>query len=89
MLRSSPLLDAELEVTPEQGDQYVNAEILLLREEEMARGGITCQKCDAYCFSVGRSNKNPILDPPFYEVEFQDGEMTELVAIIIAESMHT
>ena len=33
-----PMLDEEQEVTPEWGDQYVNAEILLPRGDKMARG---------------------------------------------------
>ena len=36
----------------------------------------------------GNLIKNPILDTCLYEVEFPGGEMTELVANIIAESMY-
>ena len=33
-----PILDEEVEVTPEWGDQYVNAEILLPKGNRMTRG---------------------------------------------------
>ena len=82
------MLDEELEVTPELGDQYVNAEILLPREEKMAWGQMVCQKHDADNNLIGRSNQNPILDICLYEVEFPGGEMTELAANIISESMY-
>ena len=81
------MLDEEPEVTPEWGDQYVNAEILLPRWDKMARGQVICQKHDANGNPIGRSNQNPILDTHLYEVEFPGGEMTELAANIIAESM--
>ena len=42
-----PILDGESEVTPEWGDQCVNTEILLPREDKMARGWVGCQKHDA------------------------------------------
>ena len=81
------MLDEEPEVTPEWGDQYVNAEILLPRWDKMARGQVICWKHDADGNIIGRSNQNPILDTHLYEVEFPGGEMTELAANIIAESM--
>ena len=54
----------------------------------MARGQVICQKRNADCNLIGRSNKNPILDTCLYEMAFPGGEMTELVANIIAESMY-
>ena len=65
----------------------MNAEILLPRRDKMARGQVICQKQDANCNLIGRSNQNPILDTYLYEVEFPGGEITELV-VIIAESMY-
>ena len=49
---------------------------------------MVCWKCDAGCNPIGRSNLIQILDTFLYEVEFTGGEMTELVANIIAESMY-
>ena len=54
----------------------------------MARGGVICQKHDADGNSIGRSNKNPILDTHLYEVEFPWGEMTKFMANTIEESIY-
>ena len=45
-------------------------------------------EADADGNPIGRSNQNPILDTCLYEVEFPGGQMTDLAANIIAESMH-
>ena len=82
------MLGKEPEVAPKWGDRYVNAEILLLRGDTMARGWVVCQKHDASGNPIGRSNQNPILDMHLYEVEYPGGEMTELATNIIAESMY-
>ena len=37
---------------------------------------------------IGISNANPILDTREYEVKFEDGDVTELTANVIAESMY-
>ena len=86
--KTLPFLNEEPEVTPEWRDQYVNEEILFLRGDKMPRGCMICQKHDADGNPIGRSNQNPILDTCLYEVEFPQGEMTELTANIIAESMY-
>ena len=46
------ILDEKAEVNPEWSDQYVNAEILLPREEKIARGQVVSQ--------VQEANGNPI-----------------------------
>ena len=84
-----PMLVEEPEVTPRVGGPYVNAEKLLLRGDRMARGQVVCQKHDADGNPIGRSNQNPILDTCLYDVDFPVGEMTELAANIIAESIYT
>ena len=83
-----PMLDEEPEVTPEWGDQYVNAEILLPRGDKMARGQVICQKCNTDGNLIDRSNKNPILNTHLYEEAFPEEEMTDSAAYIIAESMY-
>ena len=82
------MFDEKSVVTPKLGDQYVNTEILLPREDKMTRCWVIHQKCDADCTLIGRSNENPIMDTCLYEVEFSRREMTELLANIIAESMY-
>ena len=49
---------------------------------------MVCQKHDADGNAIDRSNQNPILDKCHYEVDFSGGEITELAACIIAESMY-
>ena len=47
-----------------------------------------CKK-DADGKPIGRSNQNTILDTCLYELEFPGGEMTELAADNIAESIYS
>ena len=56
------ILDEEPEVTPEWGDQYSNAEMLLPRGNNMTRGWVVHWKY-ANGNPVVISNQNPILDP--------------------------
>eukprot|EP00804_Cyclotella_cryptica_P002927 CCRYP_013278-RA/>CCRYP_013278-RA protein AED:0.25 eAED:0.29 QI:0/0/0/1/1/1/2/0/233 len=79
--------DEELDATPEVGDSYVNTEVMLSRGDCMARGKVVRQKRDAEGNPIGRANNNPILDTRQYEVQFADGEVTELTANAIAEAM--
>ena len=80
-----PMLDEEPEVNPEWGNQYVNTDIFLPREDKMARVQVVGQKEDANGNIIGRSNQYPIiLETSHYEVEFSGKEMTELAANIIA-----
>ena len=52
-----PMLDEEPGVNTEWGDQYVSANMLLQRGDEMARGQVVCQKQDANGNLIGRSNQ--------------------------------
>eukprot|EP00804_Cyclotella_cryptica_P009101 CCRYP_003177-RA/>CCRYP_003177-RA protein AED:0.23 eAED:0.23 QI:0/0/0/1/1/1/2/0/629 len=79
--------DEELDATPEIGDNYVNTEVMLPRGDHMARGKVIRRKRDAEGNPIGRANNNPILDTRQYEVQFADGEVTELTANVIAEVM--
>ena len=83
------ICDEEPEVTPEWGDQYLNAKLLLLRGDKMARVWAVHQKHDANGNSVGKSNMKSILDTPLYEGVFLGGEITPLKANIIADPMYT
>ena len=46
------------------------------------------RKRDADGNVVGKANSNPILDTRTYDVEFEDGDVTEFTANIIAENMY-
>lgn len=80
--------DDELEPTPEAGDRLINADVLLPRGSTLARGRVIERKRDADGNPIGRAHNNPILDSRQYRVEFDDGEVTELAANVIAESMY-
>ena len=54
--KTFPVLNEEPEVTPKLGEQYVNAEILLLRGDKMARGQVVCQRHDANVERIGCEN---------------------------------
>ena len=63
-----------LEPTPEVGDNYVMAEILLLRGNQMARGHVVSRKRDVDGQPIGRAHTNPILDTRQYNVWFNKRE---------------
>ena len=73
---------------PEVGDHCIGAKILLPRMDEMARGHVVVQSHDASENIMGRPHTNPILNTGMYQVEFAGGKVTELTAIVIAESMY-
>ena len=56
------------------------------QKEEQQR--VTERKRDHEGNIIGRSNANPILDTREYEVKFEDGDVTELTANAISESMY-
>ena len=74
--------------TPEASDNYVGAEVQLPLGDTLARGRVIERKRDANGDAVGRANANPIKDTREYKVEFETGEVTELTANVIAESMY-
>ena len=74
--------------TPEQGDNYVGVSIILPRGETSARGKVIARKQDAEGNPIGRADTNPVKDSCTYEVQFPDGEVAELTANVIAESMY-
>ena len=61
---------------------------MLPRGDTLARGPVTERKRDHEGNVIGRSNANPILDTLEYEVKFEDGDVTELNANAISESMY-
>ena len=73
---------------PEIEDNYLNMELMLPRGGTLARGQVTERKRDHKGNFIGRSNANPILDTREYEVKFEDGDVTELTANAIAESIY-
>ena len=72
---------------PEVGDHYIGTEILLPREDKIARGHVVAESRDANENVMGRAHTNPMLDTRMFQVEFVRGKVTELMLNIIAESM--
>jgi hypothetical protein len=75
---------------PEAGDNHVGARVMLPHGGSLARGrGAVRRKRDREGNPSGRANANPVLDTRTYEVEFDGGDVSELTANTIAESMHS
>ena len=81
-------IDAEVP-TPEAGDNYLGASILLARGSTSARAKVKSRKRDSDGNVIGKADPNPIKDTRTYEVEFPDGEIAELTANAIAEAMYS
>jgi hypothetical protein len=79
----------DVEVTPEYGDNLLNAEILLPRGGVMTKGCVSARKRDSAGILTGLADPNPILDTRFYIVDFADGDQAELSANLIAESLYS
>jgi hypothetical protein len=79
---------ADLKVTPKVGDNYVGVDLLFPKGGTMTRGCVTAQKRDAEGNPKGCANPNPILNTREYTVTFDDGDVTDLTANLIAESMY-
>ncbi len=79
----------DAEVTPEIGDNYLSAELMLPKGGVLVKGCTTARKRDRDGNSVGHANDNPILDTRSYIVDFDDGNQTELTANMIAESLYS
>jgi hypothetical protein len=78
----------DAEITPEKGDIYSSAELMLPKGGVMVKGPMTVRKHDQDSKPVGRANHNPILDTRTYIVNFDDGDQAELTANMIAESLY-
>ncbi len=79
---------ADLEVTPEMGDNCLNAEIFVPQGGTLVKGRVTSQKRDKYGNPIGLANANCILNTREYMFTFNDGDETVLDANLIAETMY-
>jgi hypothetical protein len=78
----------DLEVTPEMGDNYLNAEISVPQGGTLMKGHITSRKRDKDGNPIGLANANPILDTREYTFTFDGGDETGLSANLITETMY-
>ena len=78
----------DLEVTPEMGDSYLNAEISVLRGGTLSKGHVTARKRDKDGNPIRWANANPILNTCEYMFTFDDGDESMMSANLIAEAMY-
>ena len=71
---------------PEIRNQYHGIELLLLREDKMARGQVVVCKHNAEGNVLGRGHTNPILDNRVHTAKSLGGETTEFTINIIENS---
>jgi hypothetical protein len=81
-----PIPDID-EVTPEEFDNYIGAEVKLPLGGIIQSGRVRKHARNEDDELYGTKNTNPILDTRQYEVEFPSGEVAEYTANIVAESM--
>jgi hypothetical protein len=74
-------------VTPEEQDNYVGAEVNLQIGGRFQAGRVVRRARSNDSEVTGVSNPNPILDTRTYKVEFPDGTAAEYSANLIAENM--
>ena len=76
------------EPTPITYDTYIGAEVVLPKGNAIVSGTVKSTVKDFEGQSIGKADKNPILDTRVYNVEFSDGATAELGANIIAECVY-
>jgi hypothetical protein len=75
-------------VTPEVGDNYLDAEISVPWGGTLSKGRVTAREQDKDGNPVGLANVSPILDTHEYTFTFDDGDETVMSANLIAEAMY-
>jgi hypothetical protein len=89
MMMTMTLIDhGNLEVTPEMGDNYLNAKISVWHGGTLVKGRITSQKRNKDGNPIRLANANPILDTREYTFTFDDVDETVLNANLIAEAIY-
>ena len=87
-LEELPLSD-ENEVTLEELDQYINANVVLPGRDGLeVLAQVKGRKRDHNGKTIGTANSNPILDTRVYHVEFPDGHTEEYATNKIAEALY-
>ena len=73
--------------TLETADIYLSTEVLLPNEDQIAKGCVAVWGRDVNENALGRAHTNLVFNRRQYQVEVLGGEIIELTANIIAESM--
>ena len=76
------------ELTPITYNTNIGAEEVLPKGNDMVSGTVKSRVTDFEGQSIGKADKNRILDPSVYNVEISDGEVAELGANIVTECMY-
>ena len=79
--------DDDEEADPDTYDQYVGAKVKLPMGDNMMNAKVRVWKRQPDGTLLEKPHCNPILDTRMYEVEFMDGQKTELAANVIAQNM--
>jgi hypothetical protein len=79
--------DDDEEADPDTYDQYVGAKVKLPMGDNMMNAKVRVWKRQPDGTLLEKPHCNPILDTRMYEVEFMDGQKTELAANVIAQIM--
>jgi hypothetical protein len=75
--------------TPEAYDEYLSAQVVLPRGDDLLRGEVIRRHRDSNGRPIGKQNLHPILDTREYEVLFPDGSTQAYMANSIAESLYS
>ena len=80
----------DAEIAPKMGNNFLSAEIMLLRGGSLIKRRVSTRKRDQDGNPIGLdANSNPILDTCSYIVDFDNGDQTKITANIIAESLYS
>ncbi len=77
------------EMTVEEFDRYISAEVLLPRGDNMVLGKVINCKRDADDNPIGTAHSNPIFDTRLYQVQFPEGQVEEYSANVIAQNLYS
>ena len=75
----------EITPTPEIGDTYLGANVLLPRGGTLVRGRVAKRKRDQHGEVTGRAHIVPTFDTREYEIEWDNGGLSATTANVIAE----
>jgi hypothetical protein len=73
----------------EEDDNYITAQVLVPRGEQMQLATVFRRKRDTDGRLIGKYNANPIQDTSEYKVQFSDGTVLEYAANVIAEKLYS
>jgi hypothetical protein len=75
--------------TTEDYDNYIPAEVLLPRGDDLVLGKGISRKRDADDNLIGIAHKNPIFDTRLCQVQFPEGQVEEFSTNIIAQNLYS